>query len=101
MQNKVLEFNKNMDKMSVYARSLDIVSEVGELGKEVLKGTNYGKSDFVKSDDFEMELGDVMYSILSLANECEVDASACLDKVLEKYKKRLNKGSMGSEVENI
>lgn len=100
MQNKVSKFNEKMNKLNVYARSLDIVSEVGELSKEVLKGTNYGKSDIVKSEDFEMELGDVMYSILSLANECKVDANACLDMVLEKYMKRLNKGAIGSEVEN-
>lgn len=102
MQNKVSKFNldyNDLDSMNVYARCLDIISEMGELSKEVLKGSDYGNKEFVKNNDFEMEFGDVMYSLLSLANECKIDANKCLDLVLEKYKQRLTKGSMGSEVE--
>lgn len=101
MQNKVQEFNKlrncHTEKMPVSARVLDIQSEVGELAKEVLKNTKYGTKDFVLSDDFELELGDVLYSLLSLADETGVDAEASLDRVLAKYKKRIeNNDNMGS-----
>ena len=101
MQNKVLEFNRNMPchskPMPVSARILDIQSELGELGKEVLKASRYGTEGFAKTEDFEMELGDALYSILSLANETGIDAEVALDKVLEKYRKRIeNKGNMGS-----
>lgn len=101
MQNKVSNFNleNGMGEMNVYARYLDVISEVGELGKEILKGSDYGSKDFICQSDFEMEFGDVMYSLLSLANECNIDANKCLDVVLAKYKSRLSKGSMGSEVE--
>ena len=37
------------------------------------------------SEDFKMEFGDVMYSLLSLACEANIDAEECLDKVIKKY----------------
>lgn len=44
-----------------------------------------------------MELGDVLYSLLSLAIETNVDAESCLKKVLKKYESRItNAGNMGS-----
>ena len=102
MQRKVKFFNekvmKREDKASVETRLLDIQSELGELAKEVLKATDYGKKSFVKTDDFEMEFGDVLYSLLSLANETGIDSEKALDKILAKYKARIEKkGSMGSE----
>ena len=104
MQNKVKEFNeyvKNIahrEQMPVLARMLDIESEVGELSKEVLKNTKYGTKDFVISDDFKLELGDVLYSVLSMADEVGVDANNCLDMVISKYKARIDgSGNMGSE----
>ena len=101
MQNKVKDFNKmrncHTKPMPVTARVLDIQSEVGELSKEVLKNTKYGTKEFVVSDDFELELGDVLYSLLSLADETGVDADAALNRVLAKYKKRIeNNDNMGS-----
>ena len=101
MQNKVSEFNKlrncHTEPMPAMARVLDIQSEVGELAKEVLKSTKYGTKEFVKTEDFELELGDVLYSLLSLADEMGVDAGSSLDKVIEKYRKRIESNdSMGS-----
>lgn len=95
MQRKVKFFNekvmKREDKASVETRLLDIQSELGELAKEVLKATDYGKTSFVKTDDFEMEFGDVFYSLLSLADEAGLDAEECLNKALSKYQERMNK----------
>ena len=101
MQNKVKEFNElrncHANPMPVTARVLDIQSEVGELAKEVLKSTKYGTREFVITDDFELELGDVLYSLLSLADETGVDAEGVLDKVLAKYRKRIESNdNMGS-----
>ena len=101
MQRKVKFFNekvmKREDKASVETRLLDIQSELGELAKEVLKATDYGKKSFVKTDDFEMEFGDVFYSLLSLADEAELDAEECLNKALAKYQERMNqKNNIGS-----
>ena len=90
MQNKVKEFNKNFDSQPSSVRMLDIVSEVGELSKEVIKSQNYGKKDFSVNNDIMLETGDVLYAILSFCNENNIDAEKCLDMVLEKYSKRFN-----------
>ena len=101
MQNKVKEFNmnKNVHKnpMPIYARLLDIQSELGELAKEYLKASKYGTNDFVVNEKFEIEFGDVLYCLLSLANELNIDAEKCLDSAIDKYKNRIIKNnSMGS-----
>ena len=101
MQNKVKNFNANRGvhtkPMPVSARLLDISSELGELNKEFLKGSKYGTQELVLDEEFKMELGDVLYSLLSLANEVDVDAEEYLDKVIAKYQARIDKNkSMGS-----
>ena len=101
MQNKVKVFNGNqtchMEPMPVYARILDIESEVGELAKEYLKNSNYGTQEFVLTNSFKEEFGDVLYSMLSLADELNINSEECLDMVLAKLKMRMEKSnSMGS-----
>lgn len=101
MQNKVKEFNDNRGvhtkAMPVSARIMDINSEMGELAKEYLKATNYGTKNFEITNDFVMEYGDVLYSMLSLANEVNIDASTAINMVLDKYQNRINnKKDMGS-----
>lgn len=61
MQNKVANFNNNIfkrEKLGAENRILDIQSELGELAKEVLKSTNYGKKELVITKELELELGD-------------------------------------------
>ena len=62
MQNLVKDFNDkkscHKDPMPVYARLMDIESEIGELEKEYLKSSNYGTKDFEVTDDFKEEFGD-------------------------------------------
>lgn len=83
--------------MPIHARILDIQSELGELAKEYLKNSKYGTQNFDLTEDFKLEYGDVLYSLLSLGNEVGLNAEEELDKVLEKYKKRIiDKNSMGS-----
>ena len=101
MQNLVKDFNDNKtchrEPMPVYARLMDIESEVGELEKEYLKSSNYGTKEFEVTDDFKEEFGDVVYAILSLSNELEISAEECLNISLEKMKKRMEKNnSFGS-----
>ena len=97
MQNKVSTFNNerncHLKPMPAYARLLDIQSELGELCKEYLKGTKYGTQELELHEDFKLEFGDVLYSLLSLADELEIDADECLDKVIAKYKARINEHS--------
>ncbi len=74
---------------NVVYRMLDLVSEIGELSKEILKATDYGNSGFQPGEDWEEELGDVLFSLICVANSTGVDLEQALSKVLEKYRKRI------------
>lgn len=98
LQEKVHNFCKNNClNNSVEVACLDLVSEIGEVCKEILKATNYGKNEFKKYKEFESELGDCFYSLICVANAADVDLEKMLELVLEKYKRRLKKGSAGSQ----
>lgn len=101
MQKTVKKFNEtkmcHKEKMPESARVLDIQSEFGELSKEILKATSYGTKPFFVTEDFKMEFGDVLYSMLSLACEVGVDAEECLKMAIKKYSDRIDaKKDMGS-----
>lgn len=76
---------------------IDLISELGEVGKELLKMSEYGRKPLKLNDHVREELGDAFYSLLTLANSLEVDLESELNKVIIKYEKRLLKGSAGSE----
>ena len=78
-------------------RVLDTVSEIGEVAKEILKMTNYGGKPLEYRDNIKSELGDVLYSLITVANGLDIDLEDALEEVLEKYKTRLKKGSASSE----
>ena len=42
-------------------RILDLVSEMGELAKEIIKSTNYGKEKFNFRKEIENEMGDLFF----------------------------------------
>ncbi len=101
MQQKVKKFNDNKKvhtvPVPVYARLLNIQSEVGELTKEYLKNLKYGTKPFQLKDEFKLEFGDVLYCLFSLANELEIDSKECLNQALKKYQARIDKKqTMGS-----
>jgi NTP pyrophosphatase (non-canonical NTP hydrolase) len=78
--------------------TLDLVSEVGEVAKEILLSTDYGRQTLQSQPRLVDELGDVLYSLLALAEACSVDAGDALDAVLEKYQRRLTeRGEAGSK----
>lgn len=99
LQNKINLFTKEHNlTSSIEIRMLDLASEIGELSKEVLKGNNYGTEMFETTQNWEYELGDVLFSLICLANNSNTDLEQCLNKVLEKYEKRFAKtGDLGSE----
>ncbi len=98
IQDKVNRFAKDMGiSTSVNIRIIDLVSEVGELSKEVLKGTEYGIKQFRNTEGWESEIGDVLFSLICVANETDINLENCLNYVLDKYEKRFaNKGDLGS-----
>jgi len=79
------------------ARVMDLVSEVGEVAKEVLKATRYGEQPFATSPAWSDELADVFFSLICLANATNVNLDQALDGALEKYRQRLaGRGDAGS-----
>lgn len=81
----------------VEARLLDLVSEVGELAKEVLKGSAYGRTPFAPPEGWDGELADALFALLCLANSTGVDLDAALAAALAKYADRLAaRGDAGS-----
>ena len=85
-------------RTDISTRYLDLVSEIGELGKEIIKSTKYGKEDFTVNSQVVGEMGDCLFSLLALCSELNIDAQDALCKVLTKYERRFDeKGSIGSE----
>ena len=91
MQRKVAEFVQAHGLGTDVAFCLlDLVSEIGEASKELLKATQYGKSTFQTNEDWEQELGDALFSLICVANATDVDLDRALTKVLHKYQGRLD-----------
>lgn len=89
---------KNGLNEDIPCRVLDLASEVGELAKEVLKGSRYGKCAFVTRPEFEEELGDVLFEVICVANAENIELEGVLHKTLQKMKRRIEKnGHPGSE----
>jgi len=98
MQQKIKEFCKKHDLNHKPEHcALDLASEVGEVCKELLKMSDYGRKTLKFKQEVSEELGDALYSLITLANSLNVDLEEALKKVLKKYEKRLKeKGNAGS-----
>lgn len=97
LQRKVKKFVKKHNLThSPEVSTLDLVSEMGEVAKEILKSTNYGNKPFKKTKEIKSELGDLFYNLITLANTLDVDLEDALNIVLAKYEKRI-KNSKSAE----
>lgn len=77
-------------------RVLDLVSEVGEIAKEVDESTGYG-ADPGDVDVAADELGDALFALLAVCESVDVDAGDALEESLAKYERRLeDRGDPGS-----
>jgi NTP pyrophosphatase (non-canonical NTP hydrolase) len=82
---------------SAEVRLLDLLSELGELAKEALEASDYGRQAFAPTPDWQGELGDALFSLVCLANETGVDMEQALHGALRKYERRLAaRGDAGS-----
>ena len=99
MQQKVQAFLEAFQlQCPIESRYIDLVSEIGELGKEILQSTNYGKNDFAPRAALQEEMGDCLFSLLALCEALHLDSGSALQSVLDKYRKRLlEKGHAGSD----
>ena len=98
IQQKIKEFCKkhNLESPPEH-RLLDVVSELGEVAKEVLKMTNYGRKSLEYREEIKSEIGDAIYSLITVANYFDINLDEALEMVFQKYEKRLKKGGAGSE----
>lgn len=95
----VKEFNL---QTSPEMRFIDLSSEIGELGKEILKGSDYGKKIYKNTEELDSEMGDVLFSLTCIANELGVSLEKALLKIMKKYRKRFEeKGDIGSNTESM
>ncbi|TAK14654.1 MAG: nucleotide pyrophosphohydrolase [Anaerolineae bacterium] len=79
------------------ARLLDLLSELGEVAKETLKASDYGKAQFQPTQQWVDELGDAFFSLLDLANQTGVNLETTLEATLSKYAARMEaRGDAGS-----
>lgn len=98
LQRRVRAFMEQNPARDVQVRHIDLTSEIGELGKEILKSTNYGQTAYAPSEAAKEEMGDCLFSLLALCCAMEIDAGAALDAALRKYALRLQRtGGMGSD----
>jgi len=81
----------------VEARFIDLTSEVGELGKELLKSNNYGKEACHPTAAIADEIGDVLFSLACIANTLNIDIETAMKFSIEKYHRRFAEtGDIGS-----
>ena len=59
--------------------------------------SNYGDRPIKYNDNLKMELGDLLYSIITIANVFDIDLDEALNEVLRKYEQRMLKGSPSSD----
>ncbi len=79
-------------------RYVDLTTEIGEVGKELLKSSDYGKKQLSKTDSLEIEIGDVLFSLICIANTLNIDLETALLDAMKKYERRYTKkGNIGSE----
>lgn len=95
-QQKVAQFiqENEMEAPPAY-RLLDLVSELGEVAKDAAESTDYGDcpNDLDINSD---EIGDVLFSLLALADTVEIDAGNALDEALAKYDDRITESDTAS-----
>jgi NTP pyrophosphatase (non-canonical NTP hydrolase) len=84
--------------------TLDLISELGEVAKEWLRVTNYGRSSTTPHTTAEIhaELGDTLYSLCLLAYSCGIDLDTAFAETLHKYQTRIQQtGSPGNQPTNL
>jgi len=98
LQDKIKKFCKehNLESPAEH-RVLDTMSGLGEVAKEILKMSDYDRKPLEYREELKSELGDLLYSVITIANSFDIDLEEALNRVLEKYEKRLKKSSAGSE----
>lgn len=97
-QERVKEFmdEHEMDGTAAFA-VIDLMAEAGEIAADAAKSADYGLSEEemkVKQDEF----GDILFSLMVLANRMNVDLEEAFEEAIEKYEDRIEEtGDAGSK----
>jgi NTP pyrophosphatase (non-canonical NTP hydrolase) len=102
LQARVREFLERHDlSHTPQTHALDLCSEVGEVAKALLEASDYGQVPLSADPALAEELGDVVFSLMALAESLDVNVDQALDGALAKYERRLaTKGHSGSGPES-
>ena len=69
-----------------------IMEELGELAREINHSEGYKlKKNGMEESNLGTELGDLLFSIICVANHYQIDLNAELETVMKKYDKRDSK----------
>ena len=68
--------------------ALDLISEVGELVKEILLAGDFAQRPVEANENLTEETGDTFLSLIALAESLDVDLETALRAALEKYEAR-------------
>lgn len=73
---------------------LDIMSELGEVAKELLQGTDYGRgSGEADATRMREEIGDLMFAVAYLSTLYDIDPEAAMWESVRKFERRLQNNS--------
>jgi len=85
----ITDFNdKNSQKLDPIIRALDISSECGAFCKEVLSCQPFDENNNEISEGVKNGVGNLLYSVISFANENKIDLIPLVKNTLEKYENK-------------
>ena len=97
IQSKIEKFCEvNSLNATLESRMLDLVSELGEFSKEVLKSSEYGQEKPRFTTEMADEMGDVIYSLITVCNYFGIDMQETVEGALNKYTLRMQKADKPS-----
>lgn len=68
-----------------------LVEEVGELGKEINSFEGYKRKRGDSPNNLDIEVGDIIFSLVCIANHFKLDLEDAFNKTLNKYSDRDSK----------
>ncbi|KKR72716.1 MAG: Nucleoside triphosphate pyrophosphohydrolase MazG [Candidatus Roizmanbacteria bacterium GW2011_GWB1_40_7] len=88
-----IKFNFNW---STYVEFIHLVEEVGELGEALTvhhgdRQEGDGQQALADHNDIEEEIGDILFTLLALTNQLNIDSSNSLEKAFKRYKGKIIK----------
>ena len=100
IQDLVAQYHKNKDQ-KVFARTMKIVEELGELADEILTSMNLQRKSKIAKfsrENVEDEFADVMGSLILLAIELDIDVEKVMQKKIKFTRERFEMGDLDADI---